>query len=162
MGKRLYIDLDICRKCEDCSAACSYYYHPYNDGVTYLREIAEFSAKCRNCEEAPCVKSCPQEALEKQENGIIKRYNMRCISCKTCSYACPFGTILPELIPYATSKCDYCFQRLAEDEAPVCISGCTKNAIQYGEFEPNDSEFKFQVNDHLIVHAIPWKKEQYR
>lgn len=162
MSKRLYIDLDICRKCEDCTASCSYYYHPYNDGITYLREIAEFAAKCRKCEEAPCINSCPQDALEKQENNIIIRHNMRCISCKTCSFACPFGTILPELLPYAISKCDFCFDRISDNEVPVCVKGCTKKGLQYGDFEPDDNAFNFLVNEHLIVHAIPWKKENYQ
>ncbi len=161
MPKRLYIDLDKCRQCTECQAVCSYYYHPCNDGTTCLREIAEFSVKCRHCEEAPCEKSCPQNALEKQANGIIQRYNMRCISCKTCAYACPFGIILPELIPYAASTCDYCLNRLPENEVPVCLDSCTEAAIQFGEFKADEKAFQFEVNTHLIVHAIPWKKENY-
>jgi len=161
MTKRLYIDLDKCRACGDCKAKCSYYYHPFNSGIQNLREIAEFSVKCRHCEEAPCIKSCPRDALEKQDDAIVKRYNMRCVSCKTCSYACPFGTILPELLPYAVSKCDYCLGRLNENDVPVCIGECPYNAIQYGDFEPNDKEYKFLVSEHLVVRAVPWKKEAF-
>lgn len=161
MAKRLFIDLELCRKCDDCKVACSYFYHPFNNGSVYLRELGEFAVTCRHCDEAPCVKGCPTDALEKQEDGIVKRYNLRCVACRTCSYACPFGTIVPELIPYAVSRCDFCTGRLKEGENPVCVDGCTENAIQYGEFEPDPEKHYFSVGEHLIVHATPWKKEEY-
>ena len=161
MAKRLYIDLQLCRKCDDCKVACSYFYHPFNSGVVYLRELGEFAATCRQCDEAPCVNACPTEALEKQEDGIVKRYNLRCVACRTCCYACPFGTILPEVIPYAVSRCDFCIGRLKEGEVPVCVGGCREGAIQYGDFEPDPKNHRFLVGEHLVVHAIPWKKEEY-
>lgn len=161
MAKRLFIDLELCRKCNKCDVECSYYYHPFNSGVVYLREIAEFAATCRQCDEAPCVKGCPKDALEKQEDGVVKRYNMRCVACNSCSYACPFGTIIPELIPYATSRCDFCEGRLKDGENPVCVGGCEEGAIQYGDFEPDPKEHRFLVGEHLVVHSIPWKKEEY-
>ena len=161
MTKRLFIDLEKCRKCNECKAKCSYYYHPFNNGILYLREVGEFAATCRKCDEAPCVKSCPTDALEKQKDGVVKRYNMRCVVCKTCCYACPFGTILPEVIPYAVSRCDYCIDRLAKDEKPICLGNCPEDAIQYGDFEPDDKKHHFLVGQHLVVHAIPWKKEEY-
>lgn len=160
MAKRLYIDLEKCRHCDDCKADCSYYYHPFNQGIQYLREIAEFAVTCRQCLDAPCVTVCPAEALEKQDNGIVKRFNMRCVACNSCSYACPFGTIMPEVIPYATSRCDFCLDRLKAGEKPVCTNGCPDGAIDYGEYEPDASAFTYLVNEHLIVHSIPWKKEE--
>jgi len=159
MAKRLFIDLELCRKCSECKASCSYYYHPYNHGILYLRELGEFAATCRQCEDAPCVKACPTDALEKQDDGIVKRYNMRCVACRTCCYACPFGTILPEVIPYAVSRCDFCLNRLQGEQTPVCLDGCPEKAIQYGNFEPDPKKHYFQVGEHLIVHAVPWKKE---
>ncbi len=161
MAKRLYIDLEKCRECESCVVKCSYFYHPFNNGIIYLREIGEFATTCRKCENAPCVTACPYEALEKQDNGIVKRYTMRCVSCNTCSYACPFGTILPELIPYATSRCDYCIKRLGDKEEPLCIQGCSQDAVKFGDFKPDEKNFEFLVNDSLIVRSIPWKKEEY-
>ncbi|MBN1781463.1 4Fe-4S binding protein [bacterium] len=162
MAKRLYIDLVKCRQCTDCQAKCSYYYHPFNDGICSLREIAEFGATCRQCEKAPCVTGCPTEALEKQENGVVKRYNMRCVACRTCAYACPFGTILPEVIPYAVSRCDYCIGRLKDGELPVCVGGCTEGAIEYGDFEPDEKAHRFLIGEHLVVHTVPWKKEAFQ
>ncbi|MBN1893147.1 4Fe-4S ferredoxin [bacterium] len=161
MPNKLYIDLEKCRQCRKCTAQCSYYYHPYNDGILYLREIAEFAVTCRHCEEAPCIRSCPTEALER-EGGIVRRHNIRCVSCKSCTLACPFGTLLPELVPYAVSRCDACLGRLGENESPVCLAGCPEEAIAYGAFEADPKAYRFAVGEHLIVHSMPWKKEDYK
>ena len=160
MAKRLFIDLELCRKCRSCRIPCSYFYHPGNEGAVYLREIAEFAATCRRCEDAPCVKVCPTDALEKQDGGLVRRYNLRCVSCKTCCHACPFGVILPEVIPYALSRCDFCIGRLEPGDVPVCVGSCAENAIQYGQFEPDPEKHRVLVGEHLVVHAIPWKKEE--
>lgn len=69
--KRLFIDLEVCNKHPGVAVPCSYFYHPDNKGVISLREIATFAIICRQCDEAPCVKSCPQDALEKQGDGTI-------------------------------------------------------------------------------------------
>ena len=158
MAKRLFIDLVKCRECRFCKVACSYYYHPYNDGICSLREIAEFAVTCRRCDNAPCIASCPTDALEKVD-GMVKRFNMRCVACRTCTSACPFGVILPELIPYSVSHCDFCIGRLKEGEVPVCVGGCNEGAIEYGDFEPDIKAHRFLVGEHLVVHTVPWKKE---
>jgi Fe-S-cluster-containing dehydrogenase component len=160
MAKRLFIDLEKCRNCKVCKVPCSYFYHPYDDGILYLRELAEFAVTCRRCELAPCAESCPTDALEKTRDGVMQRHNMRCVGCRTCCYACPFGVILPDVIPYAVSRCDFCIGRLGEDEVPVCVGGCAEGAIAYGEFEPDSKENIFVVGHHLSVHAVPWKKEE--
>ena len=161
MEKKLFIDLEICRECKDCKVDCSYFYHPGNDGVKYLREISEFAVTCRHCDEAPCANACPADALEKLDDNIVKRYNLRCVACNSCSYACPFGTILPELITYFVSRCDFCMQRLKENEEPVCVVSCSENAVKYGDFKPDKEKHWFEVSENLIVHSIPWKKEEY-
>jgi len=161
MAKKLFIDLEVCRTCPDCVVECSYFYHPGNDGIRYLRETAEFAVTCRHCDEAPCVASCPSEALEKDENEIVKRHNMRCVSCNTCAYACPFGTILPELVPYFTSHCDFCMGRLGQEENPLCVQTCPEKAVQYKEVRADEKKFLFEVSGNLVVHSRPWKKEDY-
>jgi Fe-S-cluster-containing dehydrogenase component len=161
MPNQLYIDLEKCRNCRSCSARCSYYYHPFNNGILYMREIAEFSVTCRHCEKAPCIQSCPTEALERID-GIVQRHNIRCVSCKSCTLACPFGTLLPELVPYAVSRCDACLGRLKENESPVCLDNCPEEAIVYGTFEADTKAYRFAVGEHLIVHSVPWKKEDFK
>jgi len=159
MARKLYIDLEKCRACDSCQAPCSYFYHPFNDGIKYLREIAEFSTTCRQCEAAPCIHACPSEALERLDDGMIIRWNMRCVACNTCSFACPFGTILPELIRYEQSRCDYCIGRLDDGELPICVGGCGPGAIRFEDIDPDEKAHRYSIGDHLVVHAIPWHRE---
>jgi len=158
--KRLFVDLEICDKCEECKVACQYFYHTQNNGVANLREYATFALLCRHCEQAPCVTSCYHNALEKQEDGNIRRYKMRCTSCKSCIIACPFGTIFIDFIPYLDSRCDYCLN-CVEKELPPCIKSCPEGAIEYKEIEKEEPENNlYFVGEHLAVHTIKWFREE--
>lgn len=157
--KKLLIDLDTCSKCEECGMLCSYIQHPANNGITSLRELAHFTTICRKCDDAPCVTSCPWEALEMQDNDVLKRYMMRCTSCKSCSGACPFGTIIPETIPFIISKCDYCIGRLKGDESPICLESCSHGGIRYGQFEEDKAGGLYRISEYLIVKtAEKWER----
>jgi Fe-S-cluster-containing dehydrogenase component len=159
--KTLLIDLDICDGCEakeQCTARCSYPLHPDNDGVTSLRELAAYAVICRKCESGNCINACPKEALEKNAKGVLVRHNMRCISCKSCSLACPFGTIYPEVIPYGLSRCDYCLGRIATEEDPLCVRTCPLGAIKYLEIGPDEAKQLHQASDHLIVKCDVWTR----
>lgn len=149
--KSLLIDLDICSQCTECGMLCSYIQHPANNGIANLREFAHFAIVCRRCTDAPCVGSCPWDALEMQPTNMLKRYMLRCTSCKSCSRACPFGVIYPETIPFIIAKCDWCVGRLRGDEAPICIESCTHGGIKYGQFEENKEENIFKVSDSLFI-----------
>lgn len=149
--KRLLIDLDACSKCEECGMLCSYIQHPANNGISNLRELAHFAIICRRCDDAPCIRSCPWEALEMQSYNMLKRYMMRCTSCKSCSRACPFGTIYPETIPFIVARCDYCLGRLSEGQSPICLESCTHGGVKFGEFEENLEENIYKVSEYLLV-----------
>jgi len=156
--KRLFVDLEICAKCKVCRVACDYFYHPQNNGVASLREYATFATLCRHCEEAPCVASCYHNALERSDDGHIKRYKMRCTSCKSCSVACPFGVIFHDFIPYLDSKCDYCVGM--SSAVPKCISSCPDKAIEVREDVVEDLEKNiFLVGESLAVHTLKWSRD---
>jgi Fe-S-cluster-containing dehydrogenase component len=143
MSKKLIIDLEKCKQCPSCQAACSYKYHPDNNGIDALLEKARFALICRKCELAPCIEACPQDALEKVPTGsgedkILKRANMLCTGCGTCAAACPFGTVYTELIPYLDSVCDVCRGRLAPEEKPLCVTTCTLQALSYEDAQPGE------------------------
>jgi Fe-S-cluster-containing hydrogenase component 2 len=156
--KRLFIDLDKCNECKECKVACDYMYHPQNNGITSLREYATFATICRHCEEAPCVNSCYHNALERAPDGHIKRYKMRCTSCKCCSIACPFGIIFQDFIPYLDSKCDYCVGTELE-KLPECAASCPEAAIEIKEVAEDLEKNIFLVGEHLAVHSLKWSRE---
>ncbi len=156
--KKLFIDLEICNKCKQCVTKCGYFYRTHNNGVISLLELAARSRVCRKCEEAPCVKACPNEALEKNTEGDLRRYSMRCSSCKTCVLACPFGAIYPEIVPYLTSQCDYCIGTVGENP-PVCVESCPLGAVKYIEVKESKEKNIYSISDKLAVHSISWGKE---
>jgi len=156
--KKLFLDYEKYTETRDFKTECSYFYHLGNDGLASLIEMAAFACVCRQCEEAPCVKACPKEALEKQEGGIVKRHNMRCIGCKSCVIACPFGTIYTEAVNHIASKCDLCVER-CNGSSPLCVrTASAKGVLEYAEIEADEEKHNFAVGKNLIVHAVPWKK----
>jgi Fe-S-cluster-containing dehydrogenase component len=161
--KRLLIDLEICYKCKKCEAKCSYFYHQStvlkepveNYGVEKLLAKSAQYLVCRRCEDAFCVASCPNQALEKDKNGILQRHLFMCTSCKSCSIACPFGTIYPEILEYKSSNCDLCIGR-TDGKVPLCVTTCKEKAIQFIEVEESKEKNIYLVNDKLAVHTFPW------
>ncbi len=155
--KRLFINLEICDRCEECKVKCSYFYHPQNEGVASLREYATFATICRHCEQAPCVNSCYHNALERAADGHLKRYKMRCTSCKSCTIACPFGVIFADFIPYLDSRCDYCLG--VSGKFPVCMESCPHKAIDVKDIEEDLEKNIYFVGEHLAVRTRRWSKE---
>ena len=138
MGAKLIIDLAECKLQDESEVQCSYKHHPENRGIDSLLEMIRFALICRRCEAAPCIEACPQGALEKvptenDDAGTLKRANMLCTGCGTCAIACPFGTIYTDLIPYSSSVCDVCKDRLGEGEKPLCVNTCEDGSIDYKE-----------------------------
>lgn len=164
---RLYIDLDICAsgECKECKLDCSYFYHrqyPGNNGIVSVAELATYALVCRRCEEPHCVKACPQEALEQLEekDNLLVRHNMRCISCKSCSHACPYGAIYPELVPLLTHNCDFCLDRRGVKDEPLCIKSCPYGALSLKSGDTKLDENTFLVGDNIIVHSTHWQREK--
>lgn len=145
---------------------CEYLYHEEaNRGIFSLLEIAEFGVFCRQCKDAFCVDACTKDALERTETKLIKRYNMRCVGCKSCILACPFGTIFPEVINYITSKCDFCLNQLNEnsDYIPVCVKTAEDDAVKIIDIEKeNSDENLYFVGEQLVVKAPSWRNKEQK
>ena len=158
MNTKLIIDLDLCRECEECTVACSYPYHPDNNGVAWLRELAAYELVCRRCRQRSCVAACANEALEETEDALVKRYNMRCVGCMSCVSACPFGVIVPAAFLFRGTMCDYCEDR--EVEAPPCVPSCPKQAVTFGPVPEGKEESVTEVNARFAVRGQMWQKEE--
>ncbi len=161
---RLFIDLDLCStgECQKCTIQCSYFYHPNNNGITSVAELATYALICRRCEEPHCVDACPVEALEqnKDKNKLLIRHNLRCISCKSCAHACPYGTIYPENVPLLIHNCDFCLDRRNNKNEPLCISSCPYGALSLKAADEPVAENAFLVGDNIIVHSRHWQWEK--
>jgi len=161
---RLFIDLDICagKECESCRVDCSYFYHPANNGMISLAELATYYLVCRRCGEPHCVNACPTEALEQQadKDNLLIRHNMLCIGCRSCSHACPYGTIYPEYVPLLINNCDFCRDRRDEEDEPLCVKTCPYGALRLEPGDGKPGENTFLAGDHLIVHSTHWDREK--
>ncbi|MBN1383853.1 MAG: 4Fe-4S binding protein [Elusimicrobia bacterium] len=166
--KKILIDLEKYYKIKSFGggviAECSYYYHqltgmdaPKNNGVEKLLAKAAQYVICRQCKSADCILACPNEALEKNDKGILQRYSMRCTSCKSCSVACPFGTIYTDILSYKTSQCDYCIGR-CKDKPPLCVETCRDNILQWVDMKEDESKNIYKISDKLLVYSLKWKK----
>jgi Fe-S-cluster-containing dehydrogenase component len=165
--KRLFIDIPalLASGVPADGIECEYMFHRNNPGTFSLLEVAEFAAYCRQCKDAFCVAACPKEALERQENGAIKRYNMRCVGCKSCVLACPFGTIFPEVINYVTAKCDLCLNQMEEnpDYVPACVKTAPAGTFAMKEIEKEDPENHIYFSgDRLAIKSPSWRHKEKR
>jgi len=157
--KKIFIDYEKLLRGGGAGAIeCSYAMHPDNRGMIRLCEEIAFMFACRRCEDYPCVNACPNGAL-KREDDLIRRSSFMCISCKNCSMACPFGTILPESVPYLVSRCDTCLNRLAPGGVPLCVRTCPDDSIRLVEEE----EVKEDKNVHalgnvILVRVVDWRE----
>jgi electron transport protein HydN len=113
--------------------------------VTVLPQ-ASMPIQCKHCENSPCKAVCKQTAIAKVGNQIIVD-EAKCIGCKDCLVACPFGAIT--LLPYyasgkqvtqpgsadakvAASKCDLCY---TETDGPACVRVCPNKALSINDVE---------------------------
>lgn len=162
--QRLFIDLDICTsgECRECVVTCSYFWHPFNNGIISAVELATYYLVCRKCEEPHCVNACPVDALEQQEDKdrMLVRHGMRCVGCRSCSHACPYGTIYPDLVPQLLNICDYCAGRRDEPEEPLCITTCPYGALSLKAGDSELDENTFRVGNNLFVHSTHWNREK--
>ncbi len=165
--KRLFIDIPALLEsgAKADQIECEYAFHRENNGAFSLLEVAEFAAYCRQCDDAFCISACPKEALEHMPDGTIKRYNMRCVGCKSCILACPFGTIFPEVLNYVSSKCDYCLNQLNKNGSyiPSCVKTAPGESFQIVEIAEEDPEKNiYFYGDHLAVKNANWRRKEKR
>lgn len=104
----------------------------YSDG----NEKAYVKRQCMHCVDPACQGACMLGALQKRQNGIVTWEANRCIGCRYCQVACPFGVpkfewskLAPKLV-----KCELCKERLADGKQPGCTEVCPREAVIYGKY----------------------------
>ncbi|MGQ9582210.1 MAG: 4Fe-4S dicluster domain-containing protein [Thermoplasmatota archaeon] len=135
--KRLFIDPALCTGCRACEVACSFkkegVFGPELSRVRVVKldeEGLDIPIGCEHCDPAPCVAICPVRALRRRpETGAVVLDGDRCIGCKQCAVACPFGAIHIHPGTLRVFKCDLC------DGDPECVKWCFTGALRFCEGE---------------------------
>lgn len=93
---------------------------------------------CMHCEVQACASACPVGAHSRRADGVTTYDRTRCIGCRSCMNACPYG--VPHfdhdkgLIDGAfIDKCTFCTQRVDQGLEPACVATCPTDALVYGE-----------------------------
>jgi len=140
--KFIVVDANLCTGCETCESVCSFChdgeFNPINTRIHRIRiePILNVALACQKCDEAPCIRSCPEHALDKDDEGSIVVDEDKCNGCGFCVRACDFGVMSLHLDTMKALTCDLC-EGMKEDfidpevgkKEPQCIAVCPKEAI---------------------------------
>lgn len=125
--------MEKCTGCKLCVAACSLIkekkYDLAKSRLWIVRnedECLGIPTVCEQCERPPCLVACPTKAISKDSTtGVVLVDPSKCIGCKECMQACPFGAIMVDPHKGIAYKCDLC------NGDPECVKVCNPGALQY-------------------------------
>lgn len=163
----LLIDLDICVGCHACATNCKEWntgghsapltdmnaygkdqwgvwfnrIHSYEVGTPDNGRTVHFPKSCLHCEYPDCVTVCPTGAsFKRSEDGIVLVDEDKCIGCKLCSWACPYGAREFDEDVGVMKKCTLCVDKIYNenldeaDRKPACVLTCPAGARHFGDF----------------------------
>jgi formate dehydrogenase iron-sulfur subunit len=161
-GKATLYDITKCVGCRACQNACKkwnemppdpngfegIYDNPFRLSSKTLtlikykeietsgsREVIFCKYQCMHCEHPACAAACPVGALRKTPEGPVTYDQGKCIGCRYCMVACPFGVPAFEwdkAIPWI-KKCTFCADRQAKGLLPACVEACPAGALKFGD-----------------------------
>lgn len=130
-----FITMDVkkCVVCRNCEYACAFRQagdfrrEDSNIRVEYYSDVKIcLPQTCMHCEDSWCQEICPAAAVVKNAvTGAIEIISERCIGCKMCMLACPFGNIHFDKVNMVSRKCNLC------KGEPNCVAYCISGALQY-------------------------------
>jgi formate dehydrogenase iron-sulfur subunit len=151
LSKAILTDTTKCIGCLKCVSACKETHNletdvpriwQKNDGLSsenwtsiikkpdnhYVRK------QCRHCVEPACASVCPVGALHKTEIGAVVYDFDKCLGCRYCMMACPYG--IPrydwdKTVPHV-EKCILCYDRIVKGGQPACTEVCPTGATIFG------------------------------
>jgi anaerobic carbon-monoxide dehydrogenase iron sulfur subunit len=162
--KVIFVEQDRCLACRNCERVCS-----FQDSRGFQREYANiwvhidmdartiFTLTCQQCETAACLEVCPTAAIKRDpETRCVTVDEARCVGCRMCVNACPFGCIHFDRTRRMAAKCNLCHGQ------PKCVLNCMSGALHYADI--NDlAAIKRHKIDKTVVKTTQFQKgECYR
>ena len=125
-------------------------------------QTLHFPHSCLHCETPACVTVCPTGASYKRaEDGIVLVDEDKCIGCKLCSWACPYGAREYSEVEGVMKKCTLCVDRIYNqnldeaDRQPACVQACPTKARHFGDLGDPTSKVSLLVADRGGVALMP-------
>lgn len=126
---------------------------PFGSSVAALRTLC----LCNHCGNPPCVKVCPVKATWRRDDGIVMIDYHRCIGCRYCMAACPYGARsfnfrepsgyiktrnkdFPTRTKGVVEKCNFCEELISKGGIPKCVEVCKYGALKFGNINDPESE----------------------
>lgn len=166
----MIIDLDRCNGCNSCTVACKAE-NGTSPGIFWGYVLQKENGKtpnvfrlflpvlCNHCENPACVDVCPTGASYQSDNGLVLIDSRKCIGCKTCITACPYGVrwfvgkneyyypgiAIPETADHEKSlktvqKCHFCKDRIENGDRPKCVEVCPTRSRSFGDLDDKQSD----------------------
>ncbi|MBI4837732.1 MAG: molybdopterin-dependent oxidoreductase [Nitrospirae bacterium] len=146
----MLIDLRKCVGCYACQTTCKAEYNiPLGTSRCRVEtfksgsypDIKKFFLPrlCNHCDNAPCIEACSEDALFKNDDGVVEIHRPNCIGCGQCREKCPYNAIEIDAGTGRTEKCDFCHQRILGGLSPVCVQSCMGKAIIFGDINDKKS-----------------------
>ena len=131
-----------------------------------------FIVMCNHCDNPPCVRVCPTQTTWRREDGIVMMDMHRCIGCRYCITACPYGSRsfnwrdprphiddmnadFPTRCRGVVEKCNFCAERLAQGLMPACVEACEHKALTFGDIEDPESKVRHLLEEHHSIRRKP-------
>lgn len=142
-GRVLMVAEDECTGCLLCMVGCALAHTGEADlershiKVHRAYEGVFVPLTCNHCETPACARACPTTACHREPDELrVIIDGDRCIGCKTCVNACPFGHAHYDEVARVSTKCDYC------GGEPECVRLCEPGAISYVYADEDSCERK--------------------
>jgi Fe-S-cluster-containing dehydrogenase component/formate-dependent nitrite reductase membrane component NrfD len=140
------IDLRKCIGCHACTVACKAEHQiPIGVNRCWVKTVEKgtfpltrrffFPVLCNQCDEAPCVRICPTNALFKRSDGIVDLNGDSCIGCRACMVACPYDQLFIDPNTHTAEKCNFCANRVENQLLPACVSVCPTECRIFGDLD---------------------------
>jgi anaerobic dimethyl sulfoxide reductase subunit B (iron-sulfur subunit) len=101
------------------------------------------STACQHCQNPVCQQVCPAAAISKRDDGVVLIDKDKCIGCRYCEWACPYGAPQFNEDLGVMTKCNFCEDLLAEGKNPACVDTCPMRCLEFGELSELQAKYGY-------------------